>query len=123
MPVTLDAIDIKILELMQRDASLSTADLAERVGLSQSPCWRRIQRLREEGYIKAIVAIVDAEKLGFHMQIFAQVKMTTLTDDDRAAFYKAIHNIPEILECWTLFGEMDAMLKVMAPDVRWFQEF
>ncbi|MFL5296636.1 MAG: Lrp/AsnC family transcriptional regulator [Phenylobacterium sp.] len=123
MPASLDAIDIKILELMQRDASLSTADLAERVGLSQSPCWRRIQRLREEGYIKAIVAIVDAEKLGFHMQIFAQVKMTTLTDDDRAAFYKAIHNIPEILECWTLFGEMDAMLKVMAPDVRWFQEF
>jgi Lrp/AsnC family transcriptional regulator len=123
MPVSLDAIDIKILDLMQRDASLSTAELAERVGLSQSPCWRRIQRLREEGYIKAVVAIVDPEKLGFHMQIFAQVKMTTLTDEDRAAFYKAIHNIPEILECWTLFGEMDAMLKVMAPDVRWFQEF
>ena len=123
MPVTLDAIDIKILDLMQRDASLSTAELAERVGLSQSPCWRRIQRLREEGYIKAIVAIVDPEKLGFHMQIFAQVKMTTLTDEDRENFYKAIHNIPEILECWTLFGEMDAMLKVMAPDVRWFQEF
>jgi len=123
MPVSLDAIDIKILDLMQRDASLSTAELAERVGLSQSPCWRRIQRLREEGYIMAFMATVDPEKLGFHMQIFAQVKMTTLTDEDRAAFYKAIHNIPEILECWTLFGEMDAMLKVMAPDVRWFQEF
>ena len=123
MPVTLDAIDIKILDLMQRDASLSTAELAERVGLSQSPCWRRIQRLREEGYIKAVVAIVDPQKLGFHMQIFAQVKMTTLTDEDRENFYKAINNIPEILECWTLFGEMDAMLKVMAPDVRWFQEF
>ena len=123
MPVTLDAIDIKILDLMQRDASLSTAELAERVGLSQSPCWRRILRLREEGYIKSIVAIVDPEKLGFHMQIFAQVKMTTLTDEDRENFYKAINNIPEILECWTLFGEMDAMLKVMAPDVRWFQEF
>ena len=59
MPAALDAIDIKILELMQKDASLSTGELAERVGLSQSPCWRRIQRLREEGYIKAVVAIVD----------------------------------------------------------------
>ena len=86
MPTALDAIDIKILEIMQRDASLSTGELAERVGLSQSPCWRRIQRLREEGYIKAVVAVVDHEMLGFKMQIFAQVKMTTLSDEDRAAF-------------------------------------
>ena len=123
MPATLDAIDIKILDLMQRDASLSTGELAERVGLSQSPCWRRIQRLREEGYIKAVVAIVDHEMLGFKMQIFAQVKMTTLSEDERAAFHKAINNIPEILECWTVFGEMDAMLKVLAPDVTWYQDF
>lgn len=123
MQFTLDAIDIKILDLMQRDASLSTAELAERVGLSQSPCWRRIQRLREEGYIKAVVAIVDHQLLGFKMQIFAQVKMTTLTEEERAGFYKAINNIPEILECWTVFGEMDAMLKILAPDVSWYQDF
>lgn len=123
MQFTLDAIDIKILDLMQRDASLSTAELAERVGLSQSPCWRRIQRLREEGYIKAVVAIVDHQLLGFKMQIFAQVKMTTLTEEERAGFYKAINNISEILECWTVFGEMDAMLKILAPDVSWYQDF
>jgi Lrp/AsnC family transcriptional regulator len=123
MPNELDAIDTKILELMQRDASLSTAELAERVGLSQSPCWRRIQRLREEGYIKATVVIVDREKLGFKMQIFAQVKMTTLSEEDRAKFHKAINDIPEILECYTVFGEMDAMLKVLAPDVIWYQDF
>jgi Lrp/AsnC family transcriptional regulator len=123
MPAELDAIDMKILELMQRDASLSTADLAERVGLSQSPCWRRLQRLREEGYIKAQVVIVDREKLGFKMQIFAQVKMTTLSDEDRAKFHKAINDIPEILECYTVFGEMDAMLKILAPDVIWYQDF
>jgi Lrp/AsnC family transcriptional regulator len=123
MPVSLDAIDIKILDLMQRDASLSTADLAERVGLSQSPCWRRIQRLREEGYIKGVVAIVDPKLMGFNMQIFAQVKMTTLTDDERANFHKAINAIPEILDCWTVFGEMDAMLRVLAPDVTWYQDF
>jgi Lrp/AsnC family transcriptional regulator len=123
MPVSLDAIDIKILDLMQRDASLSTAELAERVGLSQSPCWRRIQRLREEGYIKGVVAIVDPKLMGFNMQIFAQVKMTTLTDDERANFHRAINAIPEILDCWTVFGEMDAMLRVLAPDVTWYQDF
>ncbi len=123
MPAELDAIDMKILELMQRDASLSTAELAERVGLSQSPCWRRIQRMREEGYIKAQVVIVDREKLGFKMQIVAQVKMTTLSDEDRAKFHKAINDIPEILECYTVFGEMDAMLKILAPDVIWYQDF
>ncbi len=123
MPQALDAIDIKILEIMQRDASYSTAELAERVGLSQSPCWRRIQRLREEGYIKSVVAVVDPEMVGFKMQIFAQVKMTTLTEAERADFFKQIHSIPEILECWTVFGEMDAMMKILAPDVSWYQDF
>lgn len=123
MAFTLDAIDVKILELMQRDASLSTAELAEKVGLSQSPCWRRIQRLREEGYIKAVVAVVDHQKLGFKLQIFAQVKMTGQTEEERNGFYEAIRSVPEILECWTVFGEMDAMLKILAPDVQWYQDF
>jgi Lrp/AsnC family transcriptional regulator len=123
MAFTLDGIDVKILDLMQKDASLSTAELAEKVGLSQSPCWRRIQRLREEGYIKAIVAVVDHQKLGFKLQIFAQVKMTGQTEEERNGFYEAIRSVPEILECWTVFGEMDAMLKILAPDVQWYQDF
>lgn len=123
MPEGLDAIDLKILGLLQKDSSISTASLAERVGISQSPCWRRIQRLREEGYIKAEVALLDRLKFGFHMQIFAQVKMTRLSDDERAEFFRAIEDIPEIVECYTVFGEMDAMLKVLAPDVMWYQDF
>jgi Lrp/AsnC family transcriptional regulator len=123
MPAELDAIDLKILALLQQDASLSTGDVAERVGVSQSPCWRRIQRLREEGYIKSTVAIVDRAKLGYVMQIFAQVKMTRLSDEARADLVKQINNIPEILECYTVFGEMDVMMKVVAPDVLWYQEF
>jgi Lrp/AsnC family transcriptional regulator len=123
MPSDLDAIDLKILTLLQQDASLSTADLAERVGVSQSPCWRRIQRLREEGYIKSTVAIVDRQKLGFMMQIFAQIKMTRLTDEARAELVREINDIPEILECYTVFGEMDVMMKIVAPDVIWYQEF
>ena len=123
VPQELDNIDIKILDHLQKDASLSTADLAERVGLSQSPCWRRIQRMRDEGIIQSQVAILDRQKLGFHMQIFALVKMTTLTEEKRAEFVKAVANTPEILECYTVFGEMDVMLKVLAPDVNWYQEF
>jgi Lrp/AsnC family transcriptional regulator len=123
MHSNLDKIDIKILALMQRDASLSTAEIAERVGLSQSPCWRRIQRLRDEGYIKAQVAIVDWQKLGFQMQIFAHVKMATRTDDEVEKFIRAVNAIPEITECYSLFGERDFMLKIMAPDVQWYQSF
>jgi Lrp/AsnC family transcriptional regulator len=123
MPQELDSIDLKILALLQQDASLSTAELAERVGVSQSPCWRRIQRLRDEGYIKATVAIVDRQKLGFQIQIFAQAKMLRLTEQDRAEFFRQIAGIPEIVECYTVFGEMDIMMKVIAPDVLWYQEF
>lgn len=123
VPQQLDSIDLKILDHLQKDASLSTAELADRVGLSQSPCWRRIQRMRDEGYIQSQVAILDRQKLGFHMQIFALVKMTTLTEEKRAEFIKAVRNTPEILECYTVFGEMDVMLKVLVPDVNWYQEF
>jgi Lrp/AsnC family transcriptional regulator len=123
MSQELDTIDIKILALLQQDASLSTAEIAERVGVSQSPCWRRIQRLRDDGYIKATVAIVDRRKLGFQIQIFAQAKMLRLTDADRAEFFRQIDNVPEIMECYTVFGEMDVLMKVVAPDVLWYQEF
>ena len=123
MPPEVDSIDLKILALLQQDASLSTAELAERVGVSQSPCWRRIQRLREEGYIKATVAILDRHKLGFQIQIFAQAKILRLSEQDRAEFVRQIDNIPEIVECYTVFGEMDVMMKVIAPDVLWYQEF
>lgn len=119
----LDKIDLKILRLMQQDASLSTAEMAERIGLSQSPCWRRVQRLRDEGFIKAQVAIIDWQKLGFLMQIFAQVKMATRTNDEVDKFVRAVNAIPEITECYSLFGERDFILKILAPDVKWYQSF
>ena len=119
----IDKIDLRILKLMQEDGSLSTAEIAERAGLSQSPCWRRIQRLKKEGYIKGIVAIIDRHKLGLNMQIFAQVKMGTLTVTQREKFLRAVREMPEIQECYALFGEMDVILKVLSPDVNWYQEF
>ena len=123
MPPDLDNIDMNILTLLQQDASLSTAEVADRVGVSQSPCWRRIQRLRDDGFIKATVALVDCHKLGFHMKIFAQIKMVRQSDQERKEFVRQINEIPEIVECYAIFGEMDALMKIVAPDVMWYQEF
>ena len=119
----LTAVDIRILEQIQKDSSLSTSELADRVGLSQSPCWRRLQRLKDEGYIKGEVALIDRSKLGSTLLIFATLKMTTLTDEKRAEFMRRIENTPEILECHTLFGERDILIKVLAPSLEWYQKF
>jgi len=119
----LDRLDLKILDRLQVDASESSSEIAERVGLSQSPCWRRMQRLKAKGYIKAQVAVLDRDKLGESMYIFAQLQMGRLTDEERDRFMQAIEDIPEITEAYTLFGEMDVMLKVLAPSMAWYQGF
>ena len=116
-------MDRAILRALAEDGRLSAGELGRRLGLSQPAAWRRVRRLEEAGVLTGVRAEVDREKLGFKMQIFAQVKMTTLSDEDRAKFHKAINDIPEILECYTVFGEMDAMLKILAPDVIWYQDF
>lgn len=123
MASDLDKLDIKILDRLQIDASESSSEIAERVGLSQSPCWRRIQRLREEGYIKAQVAVLNREKFGESMYIFAQLKMGRLTDEERDRFMREVDAIDEITEAYTLFGEMDVILKVLAPSMAWYQNF
>jgi Lrp/AsnC family transcriptional regulator len=115
--------DYRILEQMQSDCSISTTELAERVGLSQSPCWRRLQRLKDDGYIKKQVAILDRNKFGSSLYIFAYLKMATLTEKERAEFVRNIQIIPEILECHTVFGEMDIVMKVLAKSLEWYQKF
>lgn len=115
--------DLKILEQMQQDCSMSTTELAERVGLSQSPCWRRLQRLKDEGYIKKQVALLDRHKFGSSLYIFAYLKMATLTDRQRKEFMRSIEVIPEILECHTVFGEMDIVMKIIAQSLEWYQKF
>jgi Lrp/AsnC family transcriptional regulator len=119
----LSSVDIRILEQIQKDSSLSTSDLADRVGLSQSPCWRRLQRLKDDGFVKGQVALLDRHKFGSTLLLFAYLKMTTLTDEKRAEFLRKIEATPEILECHTLFGEKDIMLKVVAPSMDWYQKF
>lgn len=102
---------------------MSTTDLATRVGLSQSPCWRRLQRLKDEGYIKRQVAVLDRTKLGSSLFIFAFLKMATLTEKQRANFVREIQLMPEVIECHTVFGEMDIVMKIIAESLEWYQKF
>jgi len=115
--------DLRILEQMQKDCSISTTELAERVGLSQSPCWRRLQRLKDEGYITKQVALLDRRKFGPSLYVIAYLKMATLTEKERAEFVRSIQVIPEIIECHTVFGEMDIVMKIIARSLEWYQKF
>lgn len=123
MPAELDRLDLKILDRLQINAAETSSEIADQVGLSQSPCWRRIQRLKAEGYVKGEVAILDREKFGESMYIFAQLKMSRLSNEDRERFVQSIQEIDEITEAYTLFGDMDVMLKVLAPNIAWYQNF
>lgn len=123
MAESLSSLDLRILDQVQRDSSLSTSELADKVGISQSPCWRRLQRLRDEGYIRGQVALVDRDKFGPSLFIFASLKIGTLTDAQRADFIRKLEITPEILECYSIFGERDLLIKVIAPTMDWYQNF
>jgi len=119
----LDAVDLRILGLLQSDASLSAADVATRVGLSQSPCWRRIHRLEEEGFIAGRVALLDRRKLGFRVMVFVQVKLVRGARNSLGEFEATIKSFPEVLECHMLMGETDFLLKVVTEDVEGYERF
>jgi Lrp/AsnC family transcriptional regulator len=119
----LDQFDRKILGLVQQDASRSTAEIAELVGLSQAPCWRRLQRLKEAGYIRAQVALLDRRKLGLNAQIFAQVKLSATGRSNLEDFTLAIREFPEVLDCFVLLGTVDFMLRIVARDIEAYERF
>jgi Lrp/AsnC family transcriptional regulator len=119
----LDKFDRRILNLLQEDASRSTAEIAELVGMSQSPCWRRIQRLKDEGYITREVAIVDRRKVGFTAQVFALVKLTMHGRQNLDEFADTIRKYPEVIECHVLMGAFDFLIRVVAADVDAYQAF
>ena len=119
----LDKIDYKILAVLQDDASLSAAEIAEAVGLSQSPCWRRIQRLKDEGYITKIVALLDRHKLGLRTQLFVQVKVVKNDQTSLAEFSQAIRAFPEVMECHVMLGVFDFLLKVVTQDMDAYETF
>jgi Lrp/AsnC family transcriptional regulator len=116
-PANLDAIDRRLLSLLQADASRPVGELAAAVGLSQSPCWRRIQRLREDGFITGEVALLDRERLGLGSVIYAQLEVARLGPDDHAAFAETIAAVPEIVECHAVLGGSSMLVKLVTPDL------
>ncbi len=123
MPEVLDAIDAKILDLIQHDAGLSVAEIAERVGLSSSPCWRRIKRLEDAGVIQKRVTLLNGESLGLAFEVYAEVKLNLPTRENLEAFEAAIINLPEVAQCATVTGGMDYVLRIVTRDMHAFDDF
>lgn len=118
-----DNKDIEILKLLQSDARMTTAEIAERVNLSQSPCWRRINRYEQEGVIKGKVNLLDREKLGMEMVVFTSINLSITNRDALEAFEAEITKFPEVVECYTMTGMFDYMLKIIARDIRHYEQF
>jgi len=119
----LDPFEIKILQEMQRDASLTTAEIADRVGLSVSPCWRRIDRLERDGFIRKRVALIDRRKVGLNAHVFAQVKLNAHGRANLDEFSETIRSFPEVLDAYVLMGTTDFMLRIVAKDIDAYERF
>jgi DNA-binding Lrp family transcriptional regulator len=120
---SLDAIDARILDLIQNDAGLSVAEIADHVGLSSSPCWRRIKRLEDAGIIQRRVTILDREKLGLSFEVYCTVKLALPTKDNLDAFDRAISDMPEVVQCATVTGAADYELRIVTRDMPAFDTF
>jgi Lrp/AsnC family transcriptional regulator len=119
----MDAIDRKILAVLQEDASLSVAEIGNRVGLSSTPCWKRIQRLEAEGVIQKRVAIIDQDKLGLGVTVFVSVETEDHSGEWLASFAKLVGAMPEVLEFYRMAGDVDYMLRVVVPDIAGYDAF
>jgi Lrp/AsnC family transcriptional regulator len=119
----MDLIDRKILDLLQRDATLAIAEVADRVGLSQTPCWKRIQRLEAQGVIQRRVALLDPEKLGLGLTVFVSVESGDHSQEWLTRFADLVSGMPEVLEFHRMAGEVDYMLRVVVPDMQAYDGF
>jgi len=119
----MDAIDKKLLGHLQADGSLSAAQLSDRVALSQSQCWRRVESLEKEGVILKRVALLDRKKVGLNVMLFAHVKLAAHSRDALPEFSKAIQKFTEVLECYVLLGSVDFILRIVARDVEAYERF
>lgn len=123
MPARLDAIDRKILKELQDDGRITNVELAHRVGISAPPCLRRVRALEQAGYIKGYRGLLDEKLLGYDVIVFAMVHLASQADADLQAFEAFVRAKPLVRECWMLSGEIDFILKCVAPDLRTFQAF
>ena len=119
----LDAIDRKILTVLQDDASLSVAEIGDRVGLSSTPCWKRIQRLEAEGIILRRVALVDQNKIGLGISVFVSIESGDHSDAWLKKFAEAVSAMPEVMEFYRMAGDVDYMLRVVVADMQSYDVF
>ena len=119
----LDKTDLQILRILQENARLTTKELAARVHLSPTPVFERLKRLDNEGYIRKYVAVLDAKKLHCGFVVFCSVKLRRLNRDIAAEFTRIVRGIPEVTECYNISGDYDYLLKIHAPDMKYYQEF
>ena len=121
--ISLDHTDRKILELLQSEAGINAAAIGERIGLSQSACWRRIQCLREEGVFSDHPVILDREKVGLTTMVFAHVKLTSHGRSNLSDFADAVRSYPEVMDCYVLLGQVDFLLRIVAEDIKAYEQF
>jgi Lrp/AsnC family transcriptional regulator len=119
----LDATDRRILTLLQQDASLPIAEIAAAVGLTTSPCWKRIKRLEEAGVIRGRVAVVDPAKVGLPLTAFVEIEAGDHSPEWLARFADAMAAMPEVLDCWRMAGDVDYLLRVSVPDMAAYDGF
>jgi len=119
----MDRIDLRILELLQSDATRSSADIAEAVGLSASPCWRRIAQLEQQGVIRGRVALLDRERLGLAVTVLVHVKLSTHGRKSISEFEQRVRELPEVTQCFTTMGAIDFVLIVVTTDIRAYERF
>ena len=121
--VDIDQTDRRILQLLQTEPGINAAAIGERIGLSQSACWRRIQRMRDEGVIRDQAVILDPEKVGLSTMVFAQVKLTSHGRSNLTDFAEAVRKYPEVLDCYVVLGNIDFLLRIVAEDIKGYERF
>ena len=121
--VDLDQVDRRILEWLQNEPGINAAAIGEKIGLSQSACWRRIQRLRDEGVIKDQPVKLDREKVGLNTMVFAHVKLTSHGRSNLADFSDAVRKYPEVLDCYVVLVNVDFLLRIVTRDIKAYEQF
>jgi len=122
MSIKLDEIDLKILRMLQENCDLNINDIGDAVGLSHTPCWRRIKKMEDAGVIEARKCILNAEEIGLDVSIFVFVRLDTHSSETLESFEEATKFIPEILQCYTMSGEFDYLLRVVVNSVREYEK-
>ena len=119
----IDQVDRKILALLQSEPGINAAAIGERIGLSQSAVWRRMQGMRDEGIIRDQAVKIDREKIGLNTMVFAHVKLTSHGRSNLAAFAEAVKSYPEVLDCYVLLGNVDFLLRIVTEDIKAYERF